>query len=482
MAVGDTLQMTADRLIEEFKSGYSDALRDLISDLPLASLLTESSFFAIRNAQDQELFFATSNYLDEFLLSAVPPTVTFAEDRLALWAEEALDFARKNVSHDSFTEIFSSRLQYESVIQNLIRLDTTGAFVRDYFNQLRIDSAYINNVLPGAFVATVDSAAKGAVHPALTGLAYRLKHHRNLGRSRSKSRVAKVSEIRASPSFLNEKGTVPFAESGGRFKIQPNSELEQISQYRPVIDRAIRKLVEAKTFQRIDNRDRVLSGILSEYYDEVCRPANEIRIPILWACGLEIEERMTRQSSIADFDEKLDEEDLFDLRRLLVSHNLFLNCFSQSVALLRDIEASVAIYQRIDIATKRLSPTILCEASKDKNFVEEGTAKAIQRSVPENIDEHVNTNKGEVAISFGLLRGLLHAAGGHLLKGIEKVIEKTYVDVTSKILVDALRADANFAAALAFIHRQTSSLIHLSDRIPIWFGYLRNLLSMFGFH
>lgn len=480
MAANNTLPMTANRLVEEFKANYNEVLTDSISDLSLAPILTESSFFAIRNTHDQELFFATSSYLDEFLLSAVPSTVTFVEDRLKLWAEEALDFARKNIGHESFVEIFSSSLQYDTVIQNLIRLDTSGKFLREYFNQLQIHSAYIGNRLPEAFVAAVASAAKGAVQPALTGLAHDLKIRRNLTGPRPKAKVAELREIRSSPSFLNEKGTIPFAENSGKFKIQPNSELEHIAQYRPVVDRAIRKLVEARTFQRIDNKDRVLSGLLSEYHNEVRRPTNKIRIPILWTCGLEIQDRIVRQASVADSDEKLDEEDLFDLRRLLVSHNLFLNCFSQSVALLKDVEASAAIYQRIDTASKRLSPTILREASEDEDFVEEETANLIKRSVPSNVDKDIDLNKGQVAISFGLLRGLLHAAGGHLLKGIEKISEKISVDVTSKLIIDMLRADASFAATLSFINRQVSALAHLSDQIPVWFGYLRHLLSMLG--
>lgn len=397
-------------------------------------------------------------------------------------AKEALDFARKNVGHSSFTEIFSSRLQYEPVIQNLLLFDATGGFVREYFRQLRIDSAYIGDALPETFQAAVDTAAKSAIQPTLVSLAHYLQVHQNIIRSRSKAKIAKVTAIRTSPSFLNEKGTIPFSENSGKFRIQQSSELEQIAQYRPVIDRAIRKLVEARTFQRIDNRDRILADLLSKYHDEVCRSADEIRISIMWTCGLEIEQRIVRQDSIANSDENLSEEDLFDLRRLLVAHNLFLNCFSQSASLLRDIESSAAIYQRIDIAARRLSPMILRKASEDSALVEEETAKTILRSISQDAEENTIKSEGQAAIRLGLLRGLLHAAGGHLLGGIEKVIEKTSVDMTSKLLVDSMRADGNFTATIVFFHRQASALIQISDQVPVYFGYIRNLLAMFGLY
>lgn len=274
MAVRETQSMNARKLAEEFKAVYSESLRDAISDVSLAPLLIESSFFAIRNASDQELFFATSNYLDEYLLSAVPPTVTFAEDRLTFWAMDALEFTRKNVSHSSFTEIFSSRLQYEPAIQELLQFDETGRFLGEYFKELRINSVYFGEALPRSFRAAVETAAKSAVQPALRNSAIYLKNFGNLGRSHSRAKLKKVSDVRTSFSFLNGGGTIPFSESSGKFKIQPSSELKQIAQYRPVVNRALRKLIEARTFQRIDNRDGDLASLLSEYNTEISRSAD----------------------------------------------------------------------------------------------------------------------------------------------------------------------------------------------------------------
>ncbi len=482
MPATETQSMTSGRLVEEFREIFNEALRDAVSDLPLAPILIESNFFAIRNAQDQEAFFATSTYLDEFLLSTIPATVTFNEDRLALWAKEALDFARQNASHDTFIEIFSLRLQYEPVIQNLLQLDASGRFLKDYFRQVRIESAYLGDVLPAAFLNSVEAGARSAIQPTLLSLAHQLKAHANLGKLRSRRKISKINEIRTLPSFINEKGTIPFAQQSGKFRIQEVSELEQIAQYRPVMDRAIRKLIDARTFQRIGNKDPVLAGLLSEYKHEFLRPTTESSIPLLWMCGLEIEERIARQDEVDDADERLEAEDLVHLRRLLLSHNLFLNCYNQSASLLRDVESSAAIYQRMDSAAKRLSPTILRKAAGDLSLVEEGTAATILRSISRDDEDGAPESKGGVAIKFGLLRGLLHAIGGYLLSGIEKIIEKSIVDVTSKALLELLRANSSFAAAIAFLLGQTSALVQLSGQAPIYFGYIKNLLTMLGLH
>ena len=480
MTARDPNILTVAKLGKEFLTSYQEALTDYISDVDLASLLIDSKFYAIREAEDQELFFATSNYLDEFLLSVVPSTVSFDESRIGLWAKEALAFARNNVTHDSFVEIFSSRLQYDSVLQGLLRFDVTGRFVSEYFRQVRIDSAYFGDALPRPFQAAVQNAAREAIRPALINLAYYLKAHQKLGAGRPQGKAINVNAIRKSPSFLNEKGTISFSESNGKFRIDQSGALDDISQYQPLIDRAIRKLVEARTFQRIDNKDRILATLLSEYKDEICRPVNKIRIPVVWTIGMEVESRIGRQKGLADKDERLDEDDLFDLDQLLVSHNLFLNCFSQTTLLLKNIEASAAIYRKIDSAAKALPRTLLRSLSENEALVEQDTAKVISRSISDEVMKDSPESKGAIALRLGLLRGLLHAAGGHLLGGAEKIISKAITDLGSKALVDLMRAEGSFAAAIAFLHQQASALLELSNQMPVYFGYIRPLLALFG--
>ena len=478
MAVAKLTNVTSTQLVSEFKAAYQDALQDTISDATLAPLLLDSNFFVILKAEDQELFFATSNYLDEFLQSALPTAIHFAEERLHLWANEAIDFARQNASHESFVDIFSARVQYDQIIRGLIRLDAQGAFLHDYFVQIKIESVHYAEMLPRGFIAAVESAANAAVQPALMSLARFLQDQSKLNVTRAKSRVPKVNQIRASASFLNAKGAIPFSETAGRYRIQKSSELDRLKQYRPVIDRAIQKLVEARTYHRIDNMDRVLAGLLSEYHAELDRPSKEINVPLVWAYGLDIERRLKRQETLGSSDEQLDEDDLFDLRRLMTSHNLFLNCFDQSQSLLNDVESSAAIYNRLDVAAKRLSPDILQRASNDAALVEEGTAATLKQSVHRNERSEEFETKGVVALRLGLLRGLLHAAGGHLLRGIENIIEKSSVEISSKMLADTLRSDGSFTAAINFLHREAANLVTLSDQLPIYFGYLRNLLLL----
>ncbi len=474
--------MTPKKLVEEFTTIYRETLTDAISDVDLAVLLLNSNFFVIRDAQNQELFFATSTYLDEFLLSAVPPTVGFVKDRLLLWGKEALDFARNNADHESFSEIFSSRLQYEQVLLSLLHFDASGRFMLEYFDQIKIDSGFVGDMLPIAFQVAVQDAAKKALQPALIALSHFLRSYRKLGTIRSNSRVARIAEIRTSPSFLNKKGTIPFAQRAGRYVIESTTELNKVAQYRPVIERAIAKLAEAKTIQRIDNKDRMLSSLLSEYRAEITRPVGRLRVPVVWTIGTEIESRIQRQELDITNDEKLDDDDLFDLRRLLVAHNLFISCFEQSASLLKDVESAAAIYQRVGVAARHFPGGILLRASRNETLVEEETGKTILRAISENNVTTATESKGEVALRFGLLRGLLHAAGGHLLSGIEKILSKAVLDVSAKVLVDTLRADSNFASSVAFLHQEASALRDLSYLVPIYFGYVRSLLLLLGIH
>lgn len=202
---------------------------------------------------------------------------------------------------------------------------------------------------------------------------------------------------------------------------------------------------------------------------------------MIFIIGLEIEGRIKAQSGLVDNDEKLDTNDIFDLQRLMLSHNIYINCFSNITSLIKDIEASVAIYQKVDVAGKTLPGLILRGSLHDETFLEIGTAKTIQRSLSCEATGETVESKGLVAIRSGLLRGLLHAAGGHILTGIEKVIGKAIIDVSAKSLVEILRAEGSFAAAITFLEHQATNLLQLSEKIPIYFGYVRGLLVLLGF-
>jgi len=476
MSEAENKVMTARALAREFQAIYRDALFEQISDVDLATLLIDGNFFAIRDPADQELFFATSNYLDIFLAAAVPPTVSFNVERLEIWAKEALEFSRQNIRHDKFSDIFSSRLQYETILQGLLVFDKQGAFLLDYFRQLRIDSVYLAESLPAPFMAATQNAAREAVHTALVSLSHYLIAHGKIGRPKAQPGIRSVKRT---PSFLNNRGTIPFSEDAGKFRIDSSSELDQVAQYQPVVDRAIRKLVEARIIQRIGNKDKLLAGLLSEYRDEIARSVRRIRVPVLWSIGIEIESRIQAQDIVSDRDERLDEEDLFDLRRLMVSHNLYLNCFEQAASLLKDIESSAAIYQRIGAAGRHLPGMVLRRILEEDTLLEPETASAIGRAVSAGPSDGVES-KGVVALRLGLLRGFLHAASGHLLSGLEKIVEKTLVDASAKTLTELLRADLSFAGVIAFLSQQSVALTKLSEQAPVYFGYVKELMKLIG--
>ncbi len=369
--------MSAGALAQAFRATYREMLNEVVSDTDFASLLIDASFFAIRDPSEQELFFATSNYLDTFLAATIPEQVGFNEDRLNVWSKEALEFARQNIRHERFADIFSSRLQYDTVLQSIITVDERGDFLRDYFRDIRVQSVYFADVLPAPFRAAVQNAARQAVQPALGVLSNYLAAHGNIGKPRKSSGTLSVKR---SPSFLNEKGTIPFAEDRGMFRLRSSSETEQVAQYQPVVDRAIKKLIEARIIQRIGNKDKLLAGLLFEYQEEIGRTARRIRLPILWSIGIEIEERIRAQEIIVDRDERLDEEDMFDLRRLMVAHNLYVNCYDQAVSLLRDIKSSAAIYQRIDAASRQL-PAIILHAFVQESGLIESEVGCVNQSI-----------------------------------------------------------------------------------------------------
>lgn len=477
MSGSDSKVMTARMMAEDFKAIYKDVLTEKISDLNLGLILIDGNAFAIRDAQDQELFFSTSSYLDEFLAHAVPNTVYFVEDRLLIWAKEALEFARQNIRHDRFSEIFSSRLQYESVLQGLLLFDKETKLLKDYFHQIRIDSAYIDEFLPASFVGELQNAAREAIHPTLIALSSHLLAYERLGKPRRK--VQGVTAVRKSPSFLNEKGTIPFSEHSGKFRIDPSGQLDRLAQYQPVINRAIKKLSEARVIQRIGNKDRLLAALLSDYEEEIGRTPTRIRIPMLWTIGIEIEERLRSQESVADEDERLDEGDIFNLQRLMLAHNLYLNCFSQTASLIKDIEASAAVYQRIGVASRKLPGQLLRIALDDGDLLEFETAATIRRSLSTE-ETDASENKGIIALRLGLLRGFLHSISGHLLRGIEAVASKVAVDLSAQSIVSLLRADISFSGVIAFMDHQAHLLSELSSQAPVYFGYIRGVFALLG--
>lgn len=466
-------------LCEVFEASYMEALKDALSDVDLVPQLIDSDFFAIRNASDQERFFATASHLDAFLLATIPETVTFSRERLLLWADEALDFTRINVNLSTFSEIFSSRLQYEPVLQNLVSVDSSGRFLKKYFDSVRIKSVYFSERLPGSLRHGIEHAAHAAIQPALIRVAAYLRSNARGSTLISPKRIERTRKVARSPSFLDKRGAIPFREKNGTFEIHQLSEADNVARYRPLIDRAIGKLVEARTLQRIDNRDRVLARLLAEYNEKA---REEVTcVPILWQIGIEIDSRLTRQTALTNDDEKIEEEDLFDLRRLLTAHNLFINCFQEATLLIQDLESTAVIYERIGLAHKVLPFTILSQAANSPSLLEHTTALTVERSVTDNSSPTSSTVKGEVALKLGLLRGLLQAAGGHILNGIEEVLKKSAVDVSSKVLLKALEADISYLAVLTFLHEQATNLITLCHEAPLYFGYISGLLALVGY-
>ena len=476
--MSDARTLTAKQLVLEFTLIYKEALADQISDLDLAAILLDSGFFIITDPRDQELFFATSNHLDEFLLSVIPNTVCFVQDRLALWGKEALEFARANVSHPAFVDIFSSRLQYDGVLANFFQYDFKGSPMRGYLDQLQISSGFVREIYPLGIEQNVISASVSALQPALFTLAVTLKAHQRLGRAKSRAKIADVTSIRSSPSFINQVGSVKFVDADDRFAIKVGDQSDQIGEYKPVIDRALKRLVEARTFQRIDNRDRILAKLLSEYKDEIDRGISKVRIPILWSIGVEIENRLLWQDKKASEDERLEEDDRIDLNRLVLSHNLFLNCFPQSKTLINDIESTAAIYQRLDEAIRKLPGNILSRLSENVLLVIPETGEAISKAV--DIADGVSPTKGAVAVRYGLLRGFLHAAGGRVLSAVERSAEKSVTDAATKSLGDFLRAEHSLAAVVSFFQNEASGLLKLGENVPLYFGYIRSLLKLMG--
>ncbi len=163
----------------------------------------------------------------------------------------------------------------------------------------------------------------------------------------------------------------------------------------------------------------------------------------------------------------------------MVSHNLYLNCFQQAASLLKDIESSAAIYQRMGAAGRHLPGMVLRQVLEEEALLEPETAAIIRRSISPGSPDAVE-NKGVVALRLGFLRGLLHAASGYLLSGIEKIVEKAAVNVSARRLVDLLRADISFAGVITLFQHQSTALAQLSDQAPIYFAYVRQLLRLLG--
>ncbi len=204
MSEAELKVMTATALAQDFKTIYREALDEEVSDVDLATLLLDANFFAIRDLDDQELFFATSQYLDAFLAAAVPLTVSFNEERLKIWAKEALEFERQNVRHETFSDIFCSRLQYNESLQRFLVFEKRGNYLLDYFKQLRIDSAYIGDTLPLPFLMMVQNAAQRAIGPALFSLSCLLTAHGKIGKPKGGAKIAGVLSVKRTYLLISQ--------------------------------------------------------------------------------------------------------------------------------------------------------------------------------------------------------------------------------------------------------------------------------------
>jgi hypothetical protein len=372
--------------------------------------LRDSGAFIIRDPTDQEEFFLSESNLDDFFALHLPALVSFDEPRLSAWASEALGFVRNNCKHPQFIDIFANRLHYDASIINLLRYNFSTLGLRDYLNtEMPMKSVYISDEYPEPFKELIKSFAEGSVRRALTSVALELASHATGNSPARSARATRITRVKREPSFKDIRGAVPFIIRENRLAIGGCTVSAKASDYRLLLDRALKNLSESNCLQRIHNKDVHVGKLVSEFEQALAREDGE-SVALLWCIGQDIDRRLKQHQSGGDADDVLDESDLFYVNSFMTAHNLYLQCFDITGTIAQDLERSAALYSRLDAQAKTAPWQILDQLGTADTVVETRSGE-VMRKASAGLASRPPT-KGMVAIGLGLLRGSLHAMGG----------------------------------------------------------------------
>lgn len=467
-------------LTAQFPEVFRETMSEQISESEesIFEQLRDSGAFIIRDPTEQEEFFLSESNLDDFFALHLPDLVSFDEPRLTAWSTEALAFVKNNGRHPQFTDIFANRLHYDASIKNLLRYDFSTNGLREYLvTQMPMKTVYISDEYPVQFRELIKSFAEGSIRGTLTILASELASQGKGQLPICQEIAIKVARVKKEPSFKDIRGAVPFIIRENRLAIGGSTVNAKASDYKVVLERALKNLRESNCLQRIHNKDMLVGKLVSEFEQELVREGG-VAVALLWCIGQDIDRRLKLHQSSGDAEDVLDESDLFYVNSFMTAHNLYLQCFDMTDTIAQDLERSAAIYNRLDAQAMTAPWQILEQLGAAETVVEARSGHVMKKASASLISEP--RTKGMVAIGLGLLRGSLHAIGGMLIDAASEVLTKTAATLGVDGVVGALKQDGVYQPMLLFLETHIIALLRLSGDIPQYFGWLRRFAQTFG--
>ena len=466
----------ANRLREVFWEAMSEEISD--GEVSLFHELRETGAFVIRGREDQELFFLTSEGMDNFFALHLPDLVSFQERRLLEWAREAIIFFQQNHKHTEFVRIFSRQLHYDVTVRSLIQIDSsTKGLVKYLRDDLALKSVHVADRYPAKFQRIVKAIADRAVEQSLSILGSELAANAPKNERNRPPDLTRLSKLRKEPSFRDIRGSVPFLVRDELLTIAGSPLSSKAPEYRSLVLRALRNLHAGNALQRIHNKDPMVNNLIREYENELSR-GNDVSVPTLWIIGNDIDSRIKLHQKNAEKDDALDGDDLFLIANFLTTHNIYLQCFEMAATITDDLERSMSLYRRLDEGAKD-SPWVLLDRIGKSQAVVESRSGAVMQKASATITQGIES-RGMIAIGLGLLRGVLHAIGGALITAATNVISKAVEEIGKEGLIGALKEAGVYEPMLILLQTHMLLLLQISGDLPHYFSWVRRLLEILG--